>query len=70
MDKFILSELAAILAISFSLYYYTTTLDTTIATMAMQKTYIELPDDSKVSLNAQSQLTYNKKNWNDDRTAE
>lgn len=58
-----LLRVAAILTISFSVYYYTTTLDTNINTLAAQKTTVELPDASSVSLNAASTLTYNKKNW-------
>jgi len=56
-------RIAAILALSFSVYYYTTTLDTGITTLAAQKTTIELPDASLVSLNAESTLVYNKKTW-------
>ena len=62
-----LIKIAAILAISFSVYYYTTTLDTTITTLAAQKTTIDLPDASHVSLNALSSLTFNKKDWDDER---
>ena len=65
-----LLRVAAILTISFSVYYYTTTLDTNINTLAAQKTTIELPDESNVSLNALSTLTYNKKNWNKVRDVE
>lgn len=61
---------AAILAISFSVYYYTTTLDTNINTLAAQKTTIELPDATSVSLNALSTLTYNKKSWKNIRDVE
>ncbi|MCK5401126.1 MAG: FecR family protein [Flavobacteriaceae bacterium] len=63
-------RVAAILAISFSIYYYTTTLDTNITTLAAQKTTIELPDASSVSLNALSTLTYNKKSWTTIRDVE
>ena len=38
-----LMRVAAILAICFSLYYYTTTLDTAITTEFAQKTTLELP---------------------------
>jgi ferric-dicitrate binding protein FerR (iron transport regulator) len=62
-----LMRVAAILAISFSLYYYTTTLDTKVSTEVAQKTTIELPDASSVSLNAKSFLAYNKKEWKKDR---
>jgi ferric-dicitrate binding protein FerR (iron transport regulator) len=65
-----LMRVAAILAISFSLYYYTTTLDTTITTEFAQKTTIELPDASSVSLNAKSTLAFNKKDWKQEREVE
>ncbi len=63
-------RVAAILAICFSLYYYTTTLDTTVSTEFAQKTTIELPDASMVSLNAKSLLAFNKKSWKDERNVE
>ncbi|MEL0454776.1 FecR family protein [Flavobacteriaceae bacterium SZ-1-7] len=65
-----LMRVAAILAICFGLYYYTTTLDTTISTEYAQKTTIELPDASSVSLNAKSILVFNKKDWKLDREVE
>jgi len=65
-----LMRIAAILAICFSFYYYTTTLDTMVSTLASQKTMIELPDASNVSLNAKSFLTFNKKNWDKARDVE
>lgn len=63
-------RVAAILAICFSLYYYTTTIDTTITTSVAQKTTIELPDASSVSLNAKSLLAFNKKDWKKERDVE
>jgi len=63
-------RVAAILAICFSLYYYTTTLDTTITTAVAQKTTIELPDASSVSLNTQSILVFNKNDWKKERDVE
>ncbi len=60
-------RIAAILALSFSVYYYTTTLDTNISTLAAQKTEIQLPDASQVLLNASSTLTYNKSDWETNR---
>ena len=60
-------RVAAILAICFSLFYYATTIDTTITTEYAQKTTIKLPDASSVSLNAKSSLVFNKKDWKQDR---
>ncbi|GAA4799104.1 FecR family protein [Litoribaculum gwangyangense] len=63
-----LMRVAAILAVCFSLYYYTTTLDTTITTEFAQKTTVELPDESRVSLNAKSILEFNKNSWKKNRS--
>ena len=60
-------RVAAILAICFSLYYYTTTLNTTITTEFAQKTTVVLPDASNVSLNAKSSLVFNKSSWKKQR---
>jgi len=65
-----LMRVAAILAVCFSLYYYTTTLDTKISTEYAQKTTIKLPDASSVSLNAKSYLAFNKKDWKHEREVE
>ncbi len=62
-----LLRIAAILAIGFSVYYYTTTLDTQVGTLIAQQTTIELPDASSVDLNANSILTFNKKHWTENR---
>lgn len=58
---------AAVLAICFSIYYYTTTLDTTVTTQFAQKTLVELPDNSSVNLNAKSLLVFNKNSWKNER---
>lgn len=63
-------QIAAILTVCFSLFYYTTTIDTTITTEMAQKTTIELPDASSASLNAKSLLVFNKKTWKKNRDVE
>ena len=63
-------RVAAVLVICFSLYFYATTLDTTITTSTAQKTFIELPDASSASLNAKSLLTFNKNHWKKERDVE
>lgn len=60
-------RIAAVLVLSLSVYYYTTTLDTNVSTLAAQKTILVLPDASQVSLNASSTLTYKKSNWKNNR---
>ena len=65
-----LMRVAAILAICFGLYYYTTTIDTTITTDVAQKTLVDLPDNSTVNLNAKSYLAFNKSSWNKERGVE
>lgn len=62
-----LMRVAAVLAICFSIYYYTTTLDTTVTTQFAQKTWVELPDNSSVNLNAKSLLAFNKNSWKNER---
>lgn len=54
---------AAIFILCFGYYFYTTTLDSTFTTLASQKEMIELPDGSIVKLNALSELSFNKNNW-------
>ncbi len=60
-------RVAAVIALLFSVYYYTTTLDTTIETLMAEKTTLTLPDASEVILNASSTITYNKKDWTNER---
>lgn len=60
-------KIAAVFVICFGIYFYTTTLDTTINTIAAQKQSIELPDASLVELNAMSTLVFNKSNWSTSR---
>ncbi len=62
-----LLRIAAVLAISFSVYFYTTTLETQITTVVAQKTTVTLPDASTVALNANSSLAYNKQRWTKER---
>ncbi|WP_417875549.1 FecR family protein [Winogradskyella sediminis] len=65
-----LLRIAAVLAIGFSIYYYTTSLDTTIDTEIAEQTTIALPDDSMVNLNANSTVTFNESHWNKTRAVE
>lgn len=60
-------RIAAILAICFGSYYYTTTLDTNFNTDFAEKENIILPDNSQVKLNAKSTLTFNESNWENSR---
>lgn len=60
-------KIAAILVLCFGAYYYTTTLDTTFTTDFSEKISVELPDHSKVDLNALSSITFNKSNWKNNR---
>lgn len=62
-----LLKIAAILALGFSVYYYSTTLDTNFNTQIAQQTTIELPDESVVELNSNSSLVFNEKSWNESR---
>jgi ferric-dicitrate binding protein FerR (iron transport regulator) len=62
-----LLKVAAVVAICFSVYYYTTTLDSTFKTEIAQQTTIDLPDTSEVILNANSNLVFNKNSWDNKR---
>lgn len=58
---------AAILAICFSLYYFTSALETNFATELAQKENVLLPENTKVKLNAKSALAFNSKDWKKSR---
>ncbi len=61
-------RIASVLVIALGLYFtlfYNPTIQ--VNTLAHQKTTIELPDASKVTLNALSEVEYNKKNWDKKR---
>ncbi|MBU2930197.1 FecR family protein [Winogradskyella psychrotolerans] len=60
-------KIAAVLAIGFSIYYYTSTLDTTVGTLIAQQITVTLPDNSTVELNANSTVTFNKSQWSETR---
>lgn len=62
-----LLRIAAILAIAFSVYFYSSNLDTEVGTLIAQQTTIELPDTSTVNLNANSTITFNENSWADTR---
>jgi ferric-dicitrate binding protein FerR (iron transport regulator) len=59
-----LVKIAAVLIIALGVFYYTTTLDTSIAAQLAKIETIVLPDNSSVVLNAGSELSYNKSSWN------
>ncbi|GHC49662.1 FecR family protein [Ulvibacter litoralis] len=63
-----LLKIAAVLAIFVVGYLYVDSLDTTIHSQIAKKETFTLPDSSEVALNANSTITYNKNNWNSQRT--
>jgi len=65
-----LLRIAAIFVIGFGLYYYTTTFNTNISTVIAEKTSIELPDASLVTINSLTDISFNKKNWNTNRAVQ
>ena len=62
-----LLRIASVVAIILSVYYYTSTLDSTTQTHFAEKTEVRLPDQTLVTLNAQSEVTFNKHNWKNKR---
>jgi len=63
-----LMRIAGVFAVGFGIYFlfFFTTL-TNISTIAGEKTVIELPDGSIVNLNALSEISYNRDDWNSNR---
>ena len=66
ISKYVL-RIAAVVVIALGAYYFSLTRDTAINTLMAQKSTIELPDASEVTLNAFSTLTYNTKKWSSAR---
>lgn len=62
-----LLKIAAVLAICFSVYHYSTNLDTEVNTQIAQTSQVELPDTSTVNLNANSTLSFNENDWINNR---
>jgi len=60
-------RVAAMLAIIISSYYFISNKNTTYVTNLAEKTSFELPDNSNVDLNADSEITFKSKNWEKDR---
>jgi ferric-dicitrate binding protein FerR (iron transport regulator) len=60
-------KIAAAVAIIFSAFYFISTKNTVYTTKYAEKTSFELPDQSKVELNADSKIVFNKKNWDTHR---
>lgn len=62
-----LLKIAAILAICFGVYQFTSNTESNFTTVIAQKDKIKLPDNSIVSLNALSSLAFSKDKWNTNR---
>ncbi len=61
-------RIAAIVAVAALSYVFLTNRDTNITTDIAQKETLLLPDTSEVILNAQSEIVYNKKEWDNNRS--
>ncbi|WP_445955086.1 FecR family protein [Yeosuana sp.] len=64
-----LLKIASVVVITLGIYFtfFFNNL-TKVQTLASEKTIIELPDQSQVTLNALSFIKYNKRNWDDNRS--
>lgn len=60
-------RVAAMLAVLISAYYFISTKNTVYTTNFAEKTSFELPDSSKINLNADSKITFKSKNWKNHR---
>tara|TARA_B100000809_G_C15088152_1_gene512200 strand:+ start:590 stop:1501 length:912 start_codon:yes stop_codon:yes gene_type:complete len=62
-------RVASILVITLGVYFtFFNDSFTQVQTLASQKTMVELPDLSQVTLNADSEIKFSKKDWNDNRS--
>lgn len=66
MKKF-MKIAAAVAVIMVGSYFYLNTLDNNISTQFAENTEVALPDASQIVLNADSKISYNKKNWDKER---
>ncbi len=62
-----LMRVAAVVAVLFTGYLYVSSLQTTMSTKLAGKEIFTLPDNSIVELNANSEIRYKKRNWNEIR---
>lgn len=62
------SAIAAVFLICFGAYYFILNQTTTISTELAHKTIHNLPDNSIVHLNAESNINFNENSWNEKRT--
>jgi ferric-dicitrate binding protein FerR (iron transport regulator) len=60
-------RIAAVLAVIVTAYYFISAKETIYKTNFAEKTNFELPDQSKVHLNADSEITFKAKNWKKNR---
>jgi ferric-dicitrate binding protein FerR (iron transport regulator) len=66
MKKFM--RIAAAIAVIFTVsYFYINSLETTVSTQFAERTEVTLPDASEIILNAASEISYSKKQWDKDR---
>ena len=62
-------RIASVLVIGFAIYFsFFYNKLTHIETLAKEKTTIQLPDDSEVTLNARSEITFNRQKWDKKRS--
>lgn len=59
---------AAVFAVLIASYYFISTKNTSYTTNLAEKITFELPDQSEVHLNADSKITFNAKDWKNNRT--
>lgn len=60
-------KVAAVIAVLFASYWFFTLKETTHKTQFAEKTLFELPDNSKVQMNADSKIAFKKWNWENNR---
>lgn len=64
-------RVAAVIAVLIAgSYFYINTLDEKVSTEFAERSEVVLPDDSEIFLNADSQISYSKKNWDNKRNVD
>ena len=63
-------RIAAVLVLGLFTYVFVFNTEEVITAQLAQKSELILPDDSRVTLNAGSELSYNKRGWQDERSVE
>ena len=60
-------RIAAAIAVIFASYFYINSLDVTVTTQYAERNEVTLPDNSEIILNADSEISFSEKKWDEKR---